>query len=492
MSGRKRIVSIASAFGCSASRVPSPLCCPHRVGTSINMLSFRRQRFFPSALVCVWLLGSSSIFAFLSPSNYDSLSTRIRLRLDASADLDIADDPVGIEAGSTGNRDVEVKEAVDLGKSELSQFFNFPLDDWQLQAGGEILKGNNVIVCAPTGSGKTVIGEMALQIAYGRDLNGIYTTPLKALSNQKYTDLRQIFGSQDVGLSTGDISINRQNARLTVMTTEVYRNIAWRSSGGKTETEPESLQIPSNLIQNNLDKNAVVVLDEFHYMGIPGRGGVWEECVITSPPQTQIIALSATLPNAKELAEWMEGVTNRKTVLIEAPGARPVPLRYLFATREGLYPLFRNPDAGPGSPLGMLGYRGDGFVLSDKTSKKRKGFGSKKDKVDDEEDALNDSMKIPRGLQVNPALKAAAQRRMQRVNRRLEQQRLRQKERLSKQDEDWDLYSDGRRGGGRWRERGKMSAREERREKERLMKSEMRKAVPSLPILLMRLNEKNL
>ena len=124
-----------------------------------------------------------------------------------------------------------------------------------------------------------------------------------------------------MGLSTGDVSINRQDARLTVMTTEVYRNIAGRSNAPTTANADQPIN-PTN----DLNKNAVLVLDEFHYMGIPRRGGVWEECVITSPAHTQIIGLSATLPNARQLADWMEGVTGRKTVLIEAPSARPVPL----------------------------------------------------------------------------------------------------------------------------------------------------------------------
>ncbi|OEU09387.1 P-loop containing nucleoside triphosphate hydrolase protein, partial [Fragilariopsis cylindrus CCMP1102] len=256
----------------------------------------------------------------------------------------------------------EIEEAIELGRSELGKYYDFPLDDWQLQAGGDILNGHNVIVCAPTGSGKTVVGEMALHTAFDRDLDGIYTTPLKALSNQKYTDFRQLFGRDNVGLSTGDVSINREKARLTVMTTEVYRNIAWRSSAQSSEIDSLNSQDEENMVSknnsgNNLRKNAMVVLDEFHYMGQPGRGGVWEECVITSPAHTQIIGLSATLPNALELAKWMESVTGRSTILIEAPGARPVPLKYLFATREGLFPLFRNEDAGPGSPLGLLGYR---------------------------------------------------------------------------------------------------------------------------------------
>jgi superfamily II RNA helicase len=390
----------------------------------------------------------------------------------------------------------EVQEAIDLARDELEQYFDFPLDDWQLQAGGEILMGNNVIVCSPTGSGKTVVGEMAVHIALQKSLNAIYTTPLKALSNQKFAEFRQIFGSSSVGLSTGDMSINRKDSRLTVMTTEVYRNIAWRSTGSEQGEEgkkrPKPLEVDSRY-RDELEKNAVVVLDEFHYMGIPGRGGVWEECVITSPAHTQIIGLSATLPNAAQLADWMQGVTGRRTVLVEAPGKRPVPLRYLFATREGLYPLFRNPDAGPGSPLGLLGYRGDGSPVTDSPKKKkREGYGSKEDKEDDEDDELFLNENLPRGLQINPALSAAAQRRMQRVNRRLEQQKQKQRQRNDGAADEWDRYSGEGRGRGRRLEFGKMSARDERKERERLLKSEMRKAVPSLPILLTRLKEKNL
>lgn len=382
------------------------------------------------------------------------------------------------------------EEAIRLGRDELSRYFDFPLDDWQLEAGGSILMGYNVIVCAPTGSGKTVVGEMALHIAYDRDLDGIYTTPLKALSNQKFGELREKFGAADVGLSTGDISINRREARLTVMTTEVYRNIAWRSSSeDETSNAAAAATIVDNDLKrsNDLRKNAVVVLDEFHYMGLPGRGGVWEESVITSPPHTQLIGLSATLPNAVELAEWMESVTMRPTRLIEAPGARPVPLQYLFATREGLFPLFRNPDAGPGSPNGLLGYRGDGVdpTASSKSNKKSVGFGSS-----NEDSELE---KIPRGLQINPSLKGIAQRRMQKVNRMLERQKERQFDRGF--DDAWDSNSGGR-SHGRSRQQiarnVQMSSREVKREKERVMRREMRKAVPSLPILLLRLKEKDL
>ena len=192
-----------------------------------------------------------------------------------------------------------IATVIELARRELVHHFDFPLDDWQLQAGGEILMGHNVIVSAPTGSGKTVVGEMALHYAFDREMNGIYTTPLKALSNQKFSELRQIFGPSYIGLSTGDMSVNRHDARITVMTTEVYRNIAWRSSSssstlptsssslnpssvdnssgdgthsdgdGKLSSFTSNTKLPyleSNNDNNNLDNNAVVVLDEFHYM----------------------------------------------------------------------------------------------------------------------------------------------------------------------------------------------------------------------------------
>lgn len=359
------------------------------------------------------------------------------------------------------------EDAVRLGRCKLGKYFEFPLDDWQLEAGGYILNGDNVIVCAPTGSGKTVVGEMALHSAIDRNLDGVYTTPLKALSNQKFSDFSQIFGKDIVGLSTGDVSINRDKARLTVMTTEVYRNIAWRSnSNDKIDEEMVSGVKKSN---NDLQKNAVVVLDEFHYMGQPGRGGVWEECVITSPSHTQIIGLSATLPNALELSEWMESVTGRSTKLIEAPGARPVPLKYLFATREGLFPLFSNVDAGPGSTLGLLGHRGDG-IPSVKEAPKQKKKGT-----------FTDKNRLPEGLQVNPTLNSLAQRRVQKVNRILERQNTR--------NDDFDWYQNNERGRGRGR---RAYPREARKERERVTRKEMRKAVPSLSVLLMRLKAKNL
>jgi superfamily II RNA helicase len=382
-----------------------------------------------------------------------------------------------LAADDVGSKEARASNAIQLGRDRLQAYFAFPLDDWQLQAGGEICQGSNVIVCAPTGAGKTVVGEMALHLALEKGQKAIYTTPLKALSNQKFAELRLIFGKLKVGLSTGDMSINR-DAQLRVMTTEVYRNMAWRSSGleGKDGSTV-------NLEDDELARNGVVVLDEFHYMGQQGRGGVWEESVITTPSHSQIVGLSATLPNARQLAQWMESVSGRETVLVEATGARPVPLRYLFATKSGLYPLFKDQDAGPGAPKGLLGLRGDGTPDPDTKSKARRGV------VEDIMDGVSDLIMIPEGLQINPALKALSQKRQARVNKAIE--RMKGGEVDARDQSYMDI-----RGDRRWKIDSPgprlRSSREERRERDRLLRREMRKEVPSLSMLIRRLDQKQL
>lgn len=205
--------------------------------------------------------------------------------------------------------------------------FPFALDAYQLDALRHLRNDSNVIVSAPTGSGKTVAGELAIAYALARGERVLYTTPLKALSNQKFEDFCRFFGSENVGLSTGDSGV-RRDAPVVVMTTEIYRNMLY-----------EDCEAPF-----------VVVFDEFQYMNDPWRGTVWEESVIASSEATRIVALSATVSNSEQLRGWMKRV-HRPTEVV-ASSFRPVPLRYEFAcgVLRDVVPLFRASDVGPGSP----------------------------------------------------------------------------------------------------------------------------------------------
>ncbi len=200
----------------------------------------------------------------------------------------------------------------------------FPLDQFQQDAIESISLGHSVVVCAPTGSGKTIVAEYAAMraIAQGRKL--FYTTPLKALSNQKFFDLRAKYGEGNVGLLTGDTSINR-DARIVVMTTEIFRNMLY------------GIQEDSTV----LSALGYVVLDECHYMNDSERGTVWEESIIYCPDSVQLIALSATVANAAELTDWINEV-HHDTRLIWSD-FRPVPLRFSFYDRDHLMPLFDAP-----------------------------------------------------------------------------------------------------------------------------------------------------
>ncbi|KAL7498164.1 hypothetical protein ACHAWT_007844 [Skeletonema menzelii] len=364
--------------------------------------------------------------------------------------------------------------ATDHARAQLQKYFPFPLDSWQIAAGTSLLAEHNVIVCAPTGAGKTVVGEMALHIAMERNTKAIYTTPLKALSNQKFGEMRQIFGGDKVGLSTGDISI-RRGADVTIMTTEVYRNMAWRAKTGAASLangiEQDGIQIDnSQLLESarldeyaDLSSNSIVVLDEFHYMGQKGRGSTWEESVIFTPQHTQIVGLSATLPNAHRLAAWMESVTGRKSILVEAGGKRPVPLRYYFASKRDFSPLFRDVEAGPGADHGLLGLRGDGTA---NTPKKLKGMKEKGKLTADDNNAL------PRGLELHPTLQSSLERRLASIDRRIQK---------IVERESYDDY------GGSF-----ISAREKRRMKDNMLKAELKKSVPSIATLISRLQDNDL
>ncbi|NJO50398.1 MAG: DEAD/DEAH box helicase, partial [Leptolyngbyaceae cyanobacterium RM2_2_4] len=205
---------------------------------------------------------------------------------------------------------------------DLRVLFPFDLDDFQKQAIAALNAGRSVVVCAPTGSGKTLIGEYAIHRALERGKRVFYTTPLKALSNQKLRDFRDRFGVEQVGLLTGDVSVNR-DAPIVVMTTEIFRNMLYGTPIGEVGVSLTNVE--------------AVVLDECHYMNDRQRGTVWEESVIYSPPEVQLVALSATVANSDQLTDWIDRV-HGPTELIYSD-FRPVPLQFHFCNPKGLFPL---------------------------------------------------------------------------------------------------------------------------------------------------------
>lgn len=203
-----------------------------------------------------------------------------------------------------------------------AEIFPFELDSFQLDAIVALDLGKSVVVCAPTGSGKTLVGEYAIHRALERNRRVFYTTPLKALSNQKFRDFRDQFGPEQVGLLTGDISINRE-APIVVMTTEIFRNMLYGTAIGETGTSMVGVE--------------AVILDECHYMNDRQRGTVWEESIIYCPPEIQLVALSATVANSDQLTDWINQI-HGPTELIYSD-FRPVPLQFSFANPQGLFPL---------------------------------------------------------------------------------------------------------------------------------------------------------
>ena len=191
--------------------------------------------------------------------------------------------------------------------------FPFELDDFQKEACDYITDGKSVVVCAPTGAGKTVIAQHAIHCALETGKRVFYTTPLKALSNQKFSDFSEQYGADKVGLLTGDTSFNR-DAQIVVMTTEVFRNMLYGTNFGS--------------VTDNMKEVRYVILDEVHYMNDEQRGTVWEESIIYCPTNVQIIALSATVANADKLTDWINTV-HSKTELVNTD-FRPVPLRFYY------------------------------------------------------------------------------------------------------------------------------------------------------------------
>lgn len=205
--------------------------------------------------------------------------------------------------------------------TEFILTFNFEFDPFQVAACHAVEDGKGVLVAAPTGAGKTVVGEFAAYLALHKGKKCFYTTPIKALSNQKYSEFVAKFGEDRVGLLTGDTSING-DAQILVMTTEVLRNMLYSGS--------------STLI--NL---GCVVMDEVHYLADKFRGAVWEEVLIHLMESVQVISLSATVSNAEEFGEWLGEVRGSTEVIVSE--IRPIPLFQHVLIGNRLLDLFEAP-----------------------------------------------------------------------------------------------------------------------------------------------------
>lgn len=206
----------------------------------------------------------------------------------------------------------------------------FELDRFQTDANKALEQGSNVLVAAPTGAGKTVVADFAVYLAQQQNAKAFYTTPIKALSNQKYHDLVALYGPDKVGLLTGDTSINSE-ADIVVMTTEVLRNMLYEHS-------------------TTLQALRYVVLDEVHYLADRFRGPVWEEVIIHLPQSVRIVGLSATVSNVEDFADWIASVRGETKLVVSEH--RPVPLeQYVLIQRDPrtepeLFDLYRHDDNG--------------------------------------------------------------------------------------------------------------------------------------------------
>jgi ATP-dependent RNA helicase HelY len=204
---------------------------------------------------------------------------------------------------------------------ELARFtaeLPFALDGFQQRACVALEHGNGVLVCAPTGAGKTVVGEFAVHLALAAGGKCFYTTPLKALSNQKHTDFVARYGRDQIGLLTGDLSVNG-NAPVVVMTTEVLRNMLYADSPA-------------------LQGLSYVVMDEVHFLADRMRGAVWEEVILHLPDGVRLVSLSATVSNAEEFGGWIQTVRGDTTVVVDEH--RPVPLWQHMLVGKRIFDLF--------------------------------------------------------------------------------------------------------------------------------------------------------
>ncbi|KAF7307318.1 ATP-dependent RNA helicase [Mycena indigotica] len=232
---------------------------------------------------------------------------------------------------------------------EMAHKYPFELDTFQKQAVYHLEMGDSVFVAAHTSAGKTVVAEYAISLAEKHMTRAIYTSPIKALSNQKFRDFKQTFSSSSVGILTGDVQINPE-ASCLIMTTEILRSMLYKGADLIRDVE-------------------FVIFDEVHYVNDAERGVVWEEVIIMLPDHVNIILLSATVPNTKEFADWV-GRTKKKDIYVISTAQRPVPLEhYLYAGRE----MYKIVDSKRN--FVALGYKDAGEALRRKQDKEREAAG---------------------------------------------------------------------------------------------------------------------
>ena len=215
---------------------------------------------------------------------------------------------------------VAIGDEVQVDIQAFAARYDFPLDLFQREAMNQLALGQSVLVAAPTGTGKTLVAEYAIWLAQKRQQRTIYTTPLKALSNQKYRDLRKQYGNDAVGLVTGDI-VEHSQASIVIMTTEVYRNMLLEEGG-------EPLIDGQRAAPASLQNTGFVIFDELHYLSDIGRGPVWEEAIICSPSHVQLVGLSATVSNAEDLTNWISRV--HRPISLITHEQRAVPLEHFY------------------------------------------------------------------------------------------------------------------------------------------------------------------
>jgi ATP-dependent RNA helicase HelY len=278
--------------------------------------------------------------------------------------------------GAMDDKYVEAENEAIAGIPAFVARYPFAIDAFQIEAIEHLARGQSVLVAAPTGTGKTLVAEYAVWLAQQRGQRVIYTTPLKALSNQKYRDMRELYGFDAVGLVTGDI-VEHSTASIVIMTTEVYRNMLLEEGGSSRYTEDEQI-VPSQLTDVGF-----VIFDELHYLSDIERGPIWEEAIICSPKHVQLVGLSATVSNAEDLASWISRV--HRPISLVTHEQRAVPLDHYYFLDNKLY-LVMDTDGKRVERFPNVG--GEAKLAQMKGRNRRFSFYDEDDEEDEDEDDL--------------------------------------------------------------------------------------------------------